>query len=112
MTECAWQSPRSLLAKPRTPTVQRLAPILPDDVGVRLEDRNDLLRRWDGLVVEHTAARLLEHLRGELDVMLKCAAQLVKVGCFERFARIRLDKLLDGDARGLDGDRCEMVRRS
>src|SRR5262249_58001140 len=42
--------------------VQRVAPVLPDDVGVRLEDRDDLLRCGHGFSFEHAAPGLIEHL--------------------------------------------------
>jgi len=39
--------------------VERVPPILADDVRMRFEDRDDLLQRWHGLAVEHTTASLV-----------------------------------------------------
>lgn len=60
--------------------VQRVAAILADDVGVRLEDRDHLLGRRHGLMLEDAAACLIEDPIGELDVVLELGAELAKLG--------------------------------
>jgi hypothetical protein len=79
-----------------------------DDVGVRLEDRDDLLRRRHGLAVEHPAASLVEHLRCELDVVLERVTQLAELGLFERLRRELLLEFLDGDLRRGDRVFCDL----
>ena len=82
-------------------TVQRVAAVLADDVGVRLEDRDDLLWGWNGFAFEDAASGLVEHLVRKSDEVLELGAKL-KLGLLECFGWIVFLEFLDGGSRRSD----------
>ena len=58
---------------PKFNVLENLPPL--DQIRVRFENREDLLRIGDGLSFQHAAARLLDHPVGQAHVMLDLSAQ-------------------------------------
>lgn len=56
-------------------TVEGFAAVLPDDVGVLLEERDHLLAGRDALAAEHAAAGLVDHLLGQQDEVVELGRQ-------------------------------------
>ena len=52
-----------------------LPAVLDDDIGVRFEDRYDLLCGRDTLVLEHPAVGLSDHLAGQIDISFQLGAK-------------------------------------